>query len=114
MNTRELVLRCYGKKQSGQFVVVCLDFNLAAQGDTFDEAWQKLQQQIHEHLDDALAGEDKAHVEQMLNRRAPLSLHLDYYSVCVKIKLATMLNAALNNNYVIKPSVLPMQLQKAC
>jgi hypothetical protein len=58
---------------------VCLDFNLAAQGDSFEEAKSKLEAMIADYVYDALAGEDKPYAAQLLARRAPLSFWLKYY-----------------------------------
>ena len=76
----KLAIRGYVKPEQGLWVAVCLDFCLAAQADTADEAVQKLKAQIHEYVYDALVGEDKAHGRYFLyERRAPLSEWLYYY-----------------------------------
>lgn len=38
MKTHDLIVRCLGKKDGDQWVVVCLDYSLAGQGETLDEA----------------------------------------------------------------------------
>jgi predicted RNase H-like HicB family nuclease len=73
-------LKCYAEKEADCWVAVCLDFNLAAQGDSFEEAKSKLEAMIADYIYDALAGEDKPYAAQLLARRAPLSAWLKYYA----------------------------------
>lgn len=79
MKPKQLFLRCFADTSNGQWQVFCLDLDLAAQGDTLDEAKQKLESQISEYVFDALAGEDQAYSDQLLSRRAPLRLWVRYY-----------------------------------
>jgi len=76
----ELILRCYGEKQGDIWVAVCLDLNLAAQGHSLPEVKKKLSEQISEYLYDALEGEDKEYADQLLTRKAPMSLWVKYYA----------------------------------
>lgn len=75
----DLVLRCFAEKSEEQWQAVCVDLCLAAQGDTFDEAREKLHAMIAEYVWDALAGEDRAFADQLLRRRAPLSILARYH-----------------------------------
>lgn len=75
----KLIVRCYAEKAGNQWQAFCLDLDLAAQGETFKEAREKLGRMIFEYVYDALAGEDKAHADSLLNRRAPLVYWLRYY-----------------------------------
>ncbi|MFZ5579878.1 MAG: type II toxin-antitoxin system HicB family antitoxin [Pseudomonadota bacterium] len=79
MYPRQLILRCLASKEDGQWVTFCLDFDLATQADTLEEAKRKLEAQIKEYVYDALAGEDQEFAEQLLSRRAPWHLWLRYY-----------------------------------
>lgn len=80
MRPCELVVRCYAEQGADhQWVAVCLDLALAAQADSFNEAKAKLDEQIREYVFDALAGEDVAHAEYLLSRRAPLRFWLRYW-----------------------------------
>lgn len=83
MSARKFFVRCYGERRDDQWVVVCLDFSLAAQADTFNEARALLDAQIRSYLRDALVGEDRKHASYLLNRRAPLHMWLRYYGVRV-------------------------------
>lgn len=76
---KQIVLRCYGERTEGQWVAVCLDFCLAAQADTFEEARALLDAQINSYLRDALEGVDREHADYLLSRRAPTSMWIKYY-----------------------------------
>ena len=79
MKPRQLLLRCMAQQRDNQWQAFCLDFDLAAQADTLDEAKRKLELQVEEYVYDALAGEDRQYADQLLTRRAPLSLWAQYY-----------------------------------
>jgi predicted RNase H-like HicB family nuclease len=79
MNPKQLIIKCYAEHEEGVWVALCLDFNLAAQGDSFEDAKIKLEAMIAEYVYDALMGEDKIYASQLLSRRAPLSAWLKYY-----------------------------------
>ena len=61
------------------WVALCLDFDLAAQGETFEEARNHLDGMITEYVADALTGPDRDHAASLLNRRAPWRYWLHYY-----------------------------------
>lgn len=74
------ILRCMAYRQDGVFVAVCLDWSLAAQADTFEEAKAKLEEQMHSLVDEARA--EPEYAKQLLfKRRAPLSLWLKYWYI---------------------------------
>lgn len=79
MNPKQLIIKCYAECEDGVWVALCLDFNLAAQGDSFEDVKLKLEAMIKEYVYDALEGEDKIYANQLLSRRAPLSAWFKYY-----------------------------------
>ena len=79
MRAVDLVVRCYAERKDGVWIACCIDFCLAAQASTPDEALQKLLMQIQEYVYDAVAGEDKEFGAQLLKRRAPLPMFVKYY-----------------------------------
>lgn len=79
MSVSNLVLRCYSLYDKEQWIAFCLDFDLAAQADSFEEAKEKLEDMIKVYVFDALVGEDKEYSEQMLFRKAPLIEWIKYY-----------------------------------
>lgn len=72
MKADRLLLKIYGEQNEGQWSLICLDFSLAAQADTLNEAKSLLETQIKEYLQDALSGQDREHARALLSRRAPL------------------------------------------
>ncbi len=93
MRPNELILRCYAERDGALWVAVCLDLSLAAQGDSYEEARQKLDAQIHEYVHDALAGQDRAHALQLMTRRkAPFSEWARYYVLKNLSKVASALH----------------------
>jgi hypothetical protein len=87
MNITKLALRCFGEKQNGQWSIVCIDLCLAAQARTEREAKAKLLAQIKDYIHDALIGEHSEHAEQLINRKAPLSLVAKYYWIKAMVRL---------------------------
>jgi hypothetical protein len=77
--TKPHILKCYAKYDEGQWIANCLDFDLAAQADSFEAAKTKLENMIKEYVFDALVGEDKDYAQQLLSRKAPLLEWLKYY-----------------------------------
>jgi hypothetical protein len=87
-----LVVRCYAERIGSQWQAFALDFDLAAQGDSFEQARQKLDAMIRDYILEALVGDDRAHAMQLLSRRAPLSMWARYYW----LRLRTMLRSGSN------------------
>lgn len=81
MQPTDLLLRCLAFKEDGQWVVMCLNFDLAAQADTLDKAKSSLEVMIAEYVYDALVGEDREYAAQLLKRRAPARYWVEYYSL---------------------------------
>lgn len=80
MKAERLIVRCYAERKDSQWQALCLDFCLASQADTFDEAIEKLDLMIYDYVYDALEGEDKEFAESfLLNRRAPFKYWAKYY-----------------------------------
>lgn len=80
MKTIDLVLHCYAERQDNQWQAFCLDLCLAAQADSFEDAKLRLDSMIREYVYDAVVGEDREHVEQLLlHRSAPLRYWVKYY-----------------------------------
>ncbi len=79
MRTSGLLLKVYGECERGQWSMLCLDFSLAVQADSLDEAKRKLEEQISDYLRDALVGEDKEFAAELLYRRAPVKYYVKWY-----------------------------------
>lgn len=71
MKPSDLMIRCLALREGDQWVAVCLPFDLAVQAESLPEVREKLDEQIRSYLEDALVGQDRAHAEYLLTRRAP-------------------------------------------
>lgn len=98
MQVQKFFLRGYGERVDGQWVVVCLDFCLAAQADTFEEARKHLDVQIRTYLREALAGQDREHAGYLLSRRAPLGMWMKYYRAKAQLRVARLLGNSGRKN----------------
>jgi len=79
MKPSELLLRSYANEYNGQWQAFCIDFGLAAQGDSLEDVRDKLGSMIKEYVNDALTGEDKEYADQLLRRKAPFKQVATYY-----------------------------------
>lgn len=79
MNPKNLMVRCLTLRDGDVWVSHCLDYDLAAQGDTQQEAEKKLVHQIAHYLFDVLDGQDKVHADYLLARKAPLHMFAKWY-----------------------------------
>lgn len=79
MKTECLVLSCLARRDGDVWVAICLDFDLAAQGDSLEHVKAKLEEQIKDYVYDALGGEDKEHAFALLARKSPLNLRLVFW-----------------------------------
>ncbi|GFZ63364.1 hypothetical protein PSE10A_58750 [Pseudomonas amygdali pv. eriobotryae] len=77
MSNNPFVLRCYAEKKDGLWIAACPQFTLATQGESFDQAKEKLEAQIKSYIVEALTL-DKEHAAELLGRRAPLSIRMHY------------------------------------
>ncbi len=78
MKPSQLVLRCLAERDKDQsWFVICLDLNLYARDDTFEQAKTKLGQLISEYIREALTT-DAQYAEGLLLRPAPLYFWAKY------------------------------------
>lgn len=77
---RDLTLRCYAEREAPDlWVAICLDFDLAAQGETFEDARARLDAMIDDYVIDAWEGEDRPYADALLHRRAPLRYWVKFW-----------------------------------
>lgn len=88
-----LVLRCYAVNHQDLWSAVCIDFSLAAQGDSFAEAKRKLNAQILEYVQDAFTV-DREHADYLLRRRAPFSQMLTWHYLQIRSHLHSLRDAS--------------------
>ncbi|TAN46690.1 MAG: DUF1902 domain-containing protein [Methylococcaceae bacterium] len=104
MSPEQLIVKCYAEQEQDYWVAVCLDFNLASQGDSFEEVKAKLESMITDYVYAALAGEDKPYAAQLLSRRAPLSSWLKYHLIKLKIILLHSAGRVFNETMPLIPA----------
>lgn len=107
MLTRDLIVHCMAWRTGDQWVAMCLDFDLAAQGDTYLEARERLAAQIHGYVRDALVGDDQDQAAYFLTRRrAPLRYWLKFYWLGLLAALRGRARKASSEQYTTH---LPLQ-----
>jgi hypothetical protein len=109
LSPKNLLLRCYGyKTKKGNYVGVCLEFNLAVEAETTQQLKQKMNQVIKSYVETVLDTEDEESIAQLLNRRAPFFDYLTYQFTC-------LINFIRNfpGNFTFK-EILPFHLAHNC
>jgi len=71
------ILRCYARGQHGKWEAFCIDFDLAVQGDSFDEVYNSLAKAVGSYVE-RVHELPEADQERLLNRRAPLASRLTF------------------------------------
>jgi hypothetical protein len=79
MQPKRLLLHILGSRQDGQWTLLCLDFDLAVQSASLEDAEARLKSQIKGYLKDALGGDDVEHARTLLRRKAPARYWAMYY-----------------------------------
>jgi predicted RNase H-like HicB family nuclease len=79
-------LTCIAKGHDGHWEAICLDLNIATQGQSLREVQRLLGEAIRTYIEDACK-EDDATRDQLLSRQAPL--HVRLYWTC-GLLLATL------------------------
>ena len=74
-----VVMKYHIEHDGNVWVASCLDFCLAAQGDSYEEAKEKLEDMIREYVYDATIGEDRDYSSILLTRKAPFISFVRYY-----------------------------------
>lgn len=104
MSNNPFVLRCYAERKDGLWIAACPQFTLAAQGDTFEEAKGKLEQQIKSYVVEALTI-DRANAGELLSRRAPWHVIARYEILVFAGRLSNSLRRRFRS---FKEPTLPM------
>lgn len=74
-----LLVRCVALREGDQWQAFTLEFGLAAQADSFQEARQKIDAMIQDYLYEALVGDDREHASVLLIRKALWWVYALYY-----------------------------------
>lgn len=104
---RPYVLRCFGQRLAkDQWQAICIDLNLAAQGESLPDVRRKLDSMIRSYVQD-LSGIDRAHVSDLFPRPAPLGIRLKYYYASVLSWAAAKSNGAMKYKVFNEQSAIP-------
>jgi len=104
MKPDEMVLRAYAiQKGDASWRAVCLDFSLAAQGKTAEEAFASLRQAIIGYIETVYDTEDHRSIPKLVKRRAPAG---DWFLY----GLARTLDHASTARMKVQEIMLPMRL----
>lgn len=94
-NMNFMEVRCFAEPIGNLgWQAFCIDLDLAAQGESFEDVREKLDSQIEHYVRDAVVGPDKQFRDQLLSRKSPLSLRLRYYRIAANCFVAEKLNLA--------------------
>jgi hypothetical protein len=104
MKPQDLILRCYAEKKGEIWQAICLDLNLAAQGDDLEDVKSRLKGMVDSYVYDALAGDDQEYADQLLARKAPFGFWVKYYWY----KIGNRANSAKNGLHSLFHTKLPM------
>lgn len=77
MAGKPVFLRCYSEGRGDRWEAVCLDFDIAVQGNSFLEVYAALDIAIAEYVRYVMTLPENER-EQFLSRKAPLSLRLKF------------------------------------
>ncbi len=71
------MLRCYAEGRDSEWEAICLDFDIAVQGESFEEVFHSLDDAVSLYLESvaALPASERTH---LLERPAPLSVRLRF------------------------------------
>ncbi len=81
-----MILSCYAEDKPGQWGAFCLDFDLAVQGESFEDVYRDLKIAIEMYLEyvEGLPAEER---DSFLQRKAPLSLRLGFLWFAIRSTL---------------------------
>lgn len=79
MTPASLIVHCLYERKGDQWQAFSLEFGLAAQADSYQEAERKLDQMVRWYVFDALVGEDREHAAELMARKAAGEVYLKYY-----------------------------------
>ena len=91
-----MLTRCFARRHGNRWEAVCLDFDLAVQGDSFDDVYHSLDTAVGEYVKYVATIEDSAERQAFLTRRVPLALRLKF---TLSLILASLLLPGRNGRW---------------
>ncbi len=71
------MLRCYAEGRDGEWDAICLDLDIAVQGDSFEDVFRELDEAVALYLESVAELPDSERA-RFLRRPAPLSVRLKF------------------------------------
>jgi hypothetical protein len=87
------------ERRGDQWQAFSLEFGLAAQADSENDARRKLESMVNSYVYDALVGEDHEHAGLLLSRRATAAIYLRYYLARAKSRMGGLGGGRGNNDH---------------
>jgi hypothetical protein len=83
------------------YLAMCLNYDLAAQGGTMEEAHSKIEEQINSYVQAAIQTDNGRHARYLLNRRAPLIYWLQFFMTkCFRSAASTFSQSEAHEIYL--------------
>lgn len=92
MDTKMIQLRCVAEGREGHWEAICLDWDLAVQGDSFENVYQGLNEALSGYLE-VVKSYPASDRKRFLRRKAPFLLRLKYAAIFF---LAYLVNSPTN------------------
>lgn len=80
MNINDIKLRCYAEKDDDSWFTICIDLNLYARGETFEDVKQALHEIIHRYVTEAVTVDAK-YIDDLIPRKAPFRFIFRYHTL---------------------------------
>lgn len=74
-------LKILGERKKDYWIATCLEFNLVAQGRTFEDACKSLEDAISSYIETVFDTEDALSIPDLLYRPAPMSKRIRFWIV---------------------------------
>jgi predicted RNase H-like HicB family nuclease len=74
----QVILRCYAEGKRGEWEAICLDLDIAVQGDSFEQVYRDLNGAIENYVESLEDLPERERV-RLLHRKAPLSMRVKLF-----------------------------------
>jgi len=105
---KNLILRCYGYSSKNAYIGVCIDLNIAIQGDSQQEVRRKMNDAIKSYILSVLDTDDQSSIPDLILRKAPLQDWIIYYWIKIKVAIRQIPKNSIFKEY------LPFHLAHNC
>jgi len=102
----QLIVRCLAERKGGNWQIFSLEFGLAVQGESLQDAKRRMELMISSYVYDALVGEDREHAGDLLNRKATFGVYVKYYLAELQLRVQRIWG--VSNDTVLFSEPLPL------